>query len=108
MDKLDELTIKRIEHALGFKLYDYQMDRLLNRESCFPYGRRTGKTLIFAIEQLFAEDKPMDLKRCNVNKLLTDRPSEGGYRYYLWYREFVQDLYYKFNDAGIVTRKVNF
>lgn len=108
MDKLDELTIKRIELALGFKLYDYQVNRLLNREFHFPRGRRNGRTLTFAIEQLFAKDTPLNLQRCNVNKLLTDRPFERGYHYYLWYRGFVQDLYYKFNRAGIMTRKVNF
>lgn len=107
MDKLDKLTIKRIEFALGFKLYDYQVNSLLNRESHFPYGRRSGRTLTFAIEQLFAEDTPLDFKYSR-NKFLTDRPSERGYHYYLWYRGFVQDLYYKFNSAGIVTRKVNF
>lgn len=108
MDKLDELTIKRIEYALGFKLYDYQVNRLLNRDYHFPGGRGTGRTLTFAIEQLFADDTPLNLRRSSVDKLLTDRPFERGYNYYLWYRGFVQELYYKFNNAGIITREVNF
>lgn len=107
MDKLNELTIKKIEHALGFKLYDYQVYRLLNRETYFPYGRRNGKTLTFAIEQLFAEDTPLDF-RYSCNKFLTDRPFEREFHYYSWYKGFIRDLYYKFNDAGIVTRKINF
>lgn len=62
MDTMNEELIKRIEQALEIKLYDWQVDYILNRPQILNMritGRCTGKTLAYIIKKLFEEGKPI-------------------------------------------------
>lgn len=62
MDKLDTNLIERIEVVLGFKFEEWQKNYMLDIPMLLDMritGRRTGKTLVYIIKLLFADDEPL-------------------------------------------------
>jgi hypothetical protein len=113
-----EELINRIEKALDIKFYKWQRKYLLNEPMLLDMrvtGRRTGKTLVFIIRQLFECSEPLLLRNntevlnaadwwcCEIRK---DRAL--AHPYLDWYRHELKDVYEKLNEKGIVTREVVF
>lgn len=101
MDKLDVNLIERIEVVLGFKFEEWQKNYMLDIPMLLDMritGRRTGKTLIYIIKLLFADDEPLrnyDIIRYaddwNVNDQYKSVRRESNYTRF--FREQVRDIY---------------
>lgn len=110
--------LNKIEDALNIRFYDWQRKYLLKKPMLLDMritGRSTGKTLVWVIEQLFESTEPLDLRDrrnvlmssdwwCCENRI--DRASCHPYQ--TWYKNYVQEIYSKLNDAGVKTREVIF
>lgn len=118
MDKMCQELINRIEKALGITFDDWQRKYLLDQPMLLQMritGRRTGKTLVFIIWQLFESTEPLLLR--NKSEILnaadwwcceTREDRALGHSYLEFYRHELRGIYEKLKEAGIVTREVIF
>jgi hypothetical protein len=118
MDQMSKELIHRIEETLEISFYDWQRKYLLNEPMLLDMvmtGRRTGKTLVFIVKQLFEHSEPLLLR--NKTEVLnvadwwcceTIKDRALAHHYLDWYRHELKEVYKKLNEAGIKTREVIF
>jgi len=56
------MVIPHIEKALGLKLYDHQVNYLLDKGNLLS-GRRTGKTLAHCVKLALSDGEPLNMKK---------------------------------------------
>lgn len=69
---IDEYELYLIEKALGFKLYDWQVDLLYDISDYMPSERRSGKTMAFVLKMLIRNKRTLFV---SVNN------NDGRFRY---------------------------
>lgn len=86
-----EEDFKRIEYALGFKLFTWQKTYILH-----GHFRRSGKTTAELLKMLVVDvdEDPIDLRKAHI-------PSRDQ-----WYYDMMVDMYKHLRMAGIKTRKI--
>ena len=86
-----EEDFKRIEYALGFKLFTWQKTYILS-----GHYRRSGKTTAELLKTLVVDvdEDPIDLRRAHHRR--SDQ----------WYYDMMVDMYKHLRMAGIETRKI--
>lgn len=60
--KITEQLIPHIEKAIGFKLYEHQVNYLLDKGG-LTGGRRTGKTVAYCVKLALSDGEPIDLRK---------------------------------------------
>lgn len=88
----DEI-LKDIEKALGFKLYEWQINYLRGKGG-MQEGRASGKTVIYWTDVFLFDRAPLDFYRIPLYKL-------DKYRY-------AKSIYDKLKAVGLDVREVNF
>jgi len=114
MDKLDMDLIKTIEGILGFKFEEWQKNYMLDIPMVLDMritGRRTGKTLVYIIKMLFADDEPLgndDIIRYADDWTINDRYKSAGQvsHYARFFREEVIRIYYVLIMAELSPRQI--
>ena len=105
MHELNKETICHIEKIFGFTLHEWQISYLLDDVE-IPIEvireRRNGKTFINILKLLFKTPDPLDISTFDKLRSLTF----GDVSYTLWFRVFLMDIYYRLNEAGIITRNI--
>lgn len=59
---ITEKLIPHIEQAMGYKLYDHQVNYLLDKGK-LEVGRGSGKTTSYCIKLALSHGKPLDLRK---------------------------------------------
>lgn len=59
-EKMDDSEkVKKIEKALGFTLFPWQIDFIMERDAQIPTGRRSGRTTAFILRLLLRDETPL-------------------------------------------------
>lgn len=116
VDKLDRDLLGRVEKALNIKLYEWQINYILDIPMVLDMritGRGTGKTLAYIIKLLFADDYP--IKSYDMSDIygIADNyhddtslyPSFDNH-YTRWFKGYLTDIYKCLTSAGIKTRPI--
>lgn len=94
--------IRKIERALGFKLYDWQKKYIKNEPHKRPHGRRTGFTTAYCIKLAMANDEPVSTK-----DLWLYADGYHGTHYDLaWFPKFFLDIWTRLHTAGLPVREI--
>ncbi|MDN5440231.1 MAG: hypothetical protein L0F96_03325 [Lactococcus lactis] len=104
LDFLDKEDIRRIEKALGFKLYRWQIRYLsLDDMKINPDYRGCGNSTIYAVKKLLTLDKNLSLNwgASDIRFLIDHRP--GSSRMQRIMRPFILDIDKKLKSAGFET-----
>ena len=104
LDFLDKEDIRRIEKALGFKLYRWQIRYLsLDDMKINPDYRGYGNSTIYAVKKLLTLDKNLSLNwgASDIRFLIDHRP--GSSRMQRIMRPFILDIDKKLKSAGFET-----
>ena len=114
MDKLDEQLLPVIEQALGFKFEEWQKNYMLDIPMVLDMritGRRTGKTLVYIIKLLFADDEP--LRNYDIIKYSDDWSTNDRYKsvlrestYNRFFREELIHIYDLLIAGGLSPRQI--
>ena len=114
---MDKKLLDKIENSLEITFYEWQREYLLNKPM-YDFdlritGRGTGKTLAWAIRQLFESDEPLDFRtetevrrQCDWWSVGTTYEGLRHHPYIHWYRRYVIDIKDKLNAKGIKTREI--
>jgi hypothetical protein len=95
-------SIKGIEQAFGFQLYDWQKDYLLGNHCKIPYDRRcSGKTFAYCLKLLLSDGEL--IKR---RDLFRYRDGNHGTHYNSWLARYIWDINKTLVTAGFETRVV--
>lgn len=117
MDVMNDKLLRKVEKALDIKFFDWQKDYILDIPRLLDMrmtGRRTGKTLVYIVKLLFAEDKPLnafDIKEVSRYSdwfCISDRIDRKDTTYTQWFRRFLMDIYNTLTDKGLKPRPVFF
>lgn len=85
---VSENDIKRIEKALGFKLYPMVIQYICTDKQCYFSGRASGKIIAYMIKLALSKDKSITIKDLNRGKY-NDELHDRNYVY--WFRnEFLK------------------
>lgn len=102
--EITEQIIPHIEKAIGFNLYDHQVDYLLDKGR-LQSGRRTGKTAAYCIKLTLSNGKPLDMKRLSEFSDFGD----GSYRYINnFFKKDLMGYRDMLKDYGFPVRRVEF
>ena len=104
LDFLDKEVIRKIEKALGFKLYRWQIRYLyLNDMKISPDYRGCGNSTIYAVKKLLTLDKNLSLNwdASDIRFLIDHRP--GFSRMQRKMRPFILDIDKKLKSSGFET-----
>jgi len=102
--KITEEVIPHIEKALGIKLYEHQVNYLLDKGPV-QSGRRTGKTLAYCVKLALSDGEPIDLK--NLEKFSDF--GDGSIRYARGlFKNCFMEIREKLKDYGLPVREVKF
>ncbi len=107
---MNRKTLKKVEKALGIKLYDWQRDYIMLDSDFIPDGRRNGKTLAFILRILLnfevkLPQSSLTMKEYPRFEYLTfpcDEERSRDYRF-RWYRQKVLEIDAMLKSAGIET-----
>lgn len=96
---------EKINKALGFELYQWQIDYIRGDSDYIPSGRCNGKTLAFVLRQLlnYEKQRPVIARYDEFyENFVCDREDPPSY-VKDWYIRFVYDVAYKLHQSGIET-----
>ena len=93
--------IPKIEKALDIKLYDSQIEDLINNNNTYC-GRRSGKTTIYMVKLALSEGEPLII---HDFRLWTDRSSNETH-YTDWFERQFMMIRQNLNDVGFKVRDV--
>lgn len=102
---LGRKDIKKINKALGFELYDWQVAYIRGDSDYMPTGRANGKTLAFVLRQLlnFEIRIPAPKNSDELYKMIVcDRDEPKTYTND-WFLRFVFELAVRLDNEGIET-----
>jgi hypothetical protein len=99
--KITKETIPLIEKALNIKLFDKQIDYLLNNGSYWYGDRGSGKTTAYCIKLALSDGEPL-----NVKKPFDFCDSPNTIRYSQWFKRFFLDIWNSLKDAGLPVREL--
>jgi hypothetical protein len=117
MEMIDMELIDKVQKALNLKLYDWQIDYILEKPRVLDMritGRRTGKTLAYIIKLLFTDSKPIrayDFKEIEDYSdwyCITNRADRKEPHYTHWFRRYLKDIYTELKINGLKPRQVFF
>lgn len=101
MNEINETTIKKIEQAMGFKLYPWQRYYLYFGFELSEYYRGAGNTTIYAIKKLLTLEEELDLNKDeDLFKLVDYCPNE---RVLHMFRPTISDINDKLKSVGLRT-----
>lgn len=102
---LGRKDINKINKALGFELYDWQVAYIRGDSDYMQTDRATGKTLAFVLRQLLNYEVRVSAPH-NANEIyemiVCDRNLPKSYTHD-WFPRFVCELAVKLDNAGIET-----
>lgn len=104
LDFLDKEVIRKIEKALGFKLYRWQIRYLsLDDMKINPDYRGCGNSTIYAVKKLLTLDKRLSLTwmSSDIKFLIDFKPECGGVQRAM--KPFVMDIDMKLKSVGFET-----
>jgi hypothetical protein len=108
MDKLDKDLLERVGRALNIKLYEWQVNYILDIPMVLDMritGRGTGKTLAYIIKLLFSNETPIEAYDMKLMWILCDDCHCGLY-YAKWFCGYLLDVHKCLTSAGIKPRPV--
>lgn len=101
MNEINETTIKKIEQAMGFKLYPWQRYYLYFGFELSEYYRGAGNTTIYAIKKLLTLEEELDLNKDeDLFKLVDYCPSMRALNAF---RSMIEDINDKLKSVGLRT-----
>jgi len=95
-------TIPKIEKAFGVKLYDSQIQALINDNYNLFQGRHCGKTLAYTIKLALSEGEPIRIDKFGRYSDRDER--ETNYTY--WFKGEFMEIREKLKDNGFPVRGV--
>ena len=100
--------VKKIEKALGFKLYPWQIEYILTgSQASRPIGRLTGATTAYIIRMLLDEATPLLITQRRIEgNITTDRPDDRMYD--TCFNHYVALMWDKLNEGGVKIRPLEF
>lgn len=104
---INEQILNDVEKALDIKLYDGQKQYLLNENTYWFGGRRSGKTLVYCIKLALSEGEPLDMN--HPEKYIDDDyGNENNRNHYAKYffRDTFLDIWYQLKESGIKVRDI--
>lgn len=101
MVEFNQEVIKRIEAAMGFKLYKWQQNYLMNEFNLNHNYRMVGNTTIYAIKKLLTLEKVININSNFISDLCdydpTGRMSHG------WFKKELKSINDKLLSVGFAT-----
>jgi len=94
--------IPKIEKALNIKLYNTQIEDLINLKNYYPKGRRSGKTTVYIIRLALSEGEPLQIYNF---RSWTDRLARET-NYTSWFEHQFMDIRESLRDNGFAVRKL--
>lgn len=106
MGNISENLLRAVEKVLDIKLYDDQMNYLLNDGDYWFGGRRSGKTTAYCIKLALSDEQPLDMSApyewCDED---CGSPTSKR-RYSIWFRDHFLDIWTALRDAGFKVRDI--
>lgn len=107
----DKYYLKRVEKALGYKLYPWIQEYILDKEVEIPQGRNNGKTQAVIIKFILNyEADPVDLRMRNLSRVKKELKDDPDIKLIknAWLIQEIKKTYDKLLKSGLKLRKIKF
>lgn len=95
-------VISKLEKAFEIKLYDSQIQALINNDYNLFQGRRCGKTFVYMIKLALSEGEPISV---NDFSIFSDRDKRET-NYTIWFKNEFMKVREVLKNNGFIVRDV--